>query len=130
MRKLILMMFLFGVSSIAHATWEKFEMDGNGDTSYLDKSSIRRYGDKVKVYVLVDARQIETVGNDKYRSIKSELELDCTRSLVRVAYLSMYTDKMASGIIIKFGALDRELEPIEEGSPSATLLSLVCTTRQ
>jgi hypothetical protein len=37
---------------------------------------------------------------------------------------------MASGVIIKFGALDRELEPIEEGSPSATLLSLVCTKRQ
>jgi hypothetical protein len=77
----------------------------------------------------MDSKQTETAGTDKYQSAKAEIELDCANNLVRVAYLSLYTDKLASGVIIKFGKIDGELAPIEEESPSASLLTRACKQR-
>jgi hypothetical protein len=129
MRELMLMMILLGMSGSAPAAWEKFELDGDGNTVYLDTASIRRHGNTVKVYALIDSRKAETVGDERYLSIKAEIELDCVKNLVRVAYLSVYTDKMGTGTIVKFGKVDDEPEPIEVGSPSAALSELACNQR-
>ncbi len=126
MRNWLMTLLMACTCGNALAAWERFDAGENGDTVYLDPASMRRHGEKVKVYVLLDTKKAGTAGEFQYRSIKSELELDCANSLVRVAFVSLYTDRMASGVVVRFGSLDREPEAIEDGSPSASLRARVC----
>jgi len=107
MHKAILMMLLAAVSSSASAAWVEL---GSNDysTYYVDATSIRRDGDTVKMWSLLDFRKARTFENLPYMSLKAQGEYDCKREQLRVFSGTRQSEKMGEG-----DAVSRISEPSE-----------------
>ena len=76
MNKLLIAALLAVFSTNVMAEWT--EVGGNDDrTTYADLSTIRKSGDKVKMWDLLDHKVAMTVGNTRYLSMTSQHEYDC-----------------------------------------------------
>lgn len=122
----LLLSLVAGFSGSARAAWEKSEVDVNGDTVYFDPASIRRYNSIVKILVLKDSLRPAAIEKETFRSLKANLEIDCSTGQVRVFFLSVYSNSMGAGRIIHFGKIDDDWQPIEEGSPGVALAARLC----
>lgn len=107
MHKAILMMLLAVVSSSASAAWVEL---GSNDysTYYVDATSIRRDGDTVKMWSLLDFRKARTFENLPYMSLKAQGEYDCKREQLRVFSGTRQSENMGEG-----DAVSRISEPSE-----------------
>lgn len=107
MHKAILMMLLAVVSSSASAAWVEL---GSNDysTYYADATSIRRDGDTVKMWSLLDFRKARTFENLPYMSLKAQGEYDCKREQLRVFSGTRQSENMGEG-----DAVSRISEPSE-----------------
>ena len=107
MHKAILMMLLAAVSSSASAAWVEL---GSNDysTYYVDATSIRRDGDTVKMWSLLDFRKARTFENLPYMSLKAQGEYDCKREQLRVFSGTRQSENMGEG-----DAVSRISEPSE-----------------
>ena len=97
MHKTILIMLLAVVSSSAMAEWVVIGTDEK-TTYYVYSSSIRKSGNKVKMWVLFDYRMVRN--DNPYilsKSAKSQQEYDCKEEKSRVLFYSHYTENMGQG---------------------------------
>lgn len=125
MRKVILMMILAAMSSIAMARWVEF--GGNKYmTIYADPTSIRKVGDKVKMLDLVDYN-ISKGGS--VMSIKGQDEFDCKQELIRSLYSSFYDENMGVGKEIGSTSEAINWQPVASNSGFETLWKIACGKR-
>ncbi|OGA31929.1 MAG: hypothetical protein A3G80_01870 [Betaproteobacteria bacterium RIFCSPLOWO2_12_FULL_62_13b] len=101
------MMLLAVVSSSASAAWVEL---GSNDysTYYVDATSIRRDGDTVKMWSLLDFRKARTFEKLPYMSLKAQGEYDCKREQLRVFSGTRQSENMGEG-----DAVSRISEPSE-----------------
>jgi len=95
MHKAILIMLLTIVSSSVMAEWVYVAEDGE-DTFiiYADPTTIRKTGNKVKMWALLDYR---TVQEPDFISVSQKYEYDCNEKQYRTLLLSTHSGRMADG---------------------------------
>lgn len=111
MPKAIFIMLLALVSKSAVASWVEI---GHSDayTAYADPATIRKSGDRVKMWSLYDYKKaLVSHGGDKkpYLSQKTQYEYDCKQGQKRMLAYSLHSGNMGTGDVVV-----RNSEPYKE----------------
>jgi len=96
MHKAILMMLLTIVSSGAMAEWVKVDED-KLVTAYADPTTIRKSGDKVKMWALWDYSTAQEGDSKPYMSVRIQNEYNCKEETDRQIYATTFSGNMAGG---------------------------------
>ena len=124
--KLLIAALLAVFSTSALAEWTEI---GGNDTlaTYADLSTIRKSGDKVKMWNLSDFKVVQTVNGKRLLSKAMQYEYDCKEEISRMLTLNYYSKNMGQGdIVYMSGNLHVEFEPIPPGSVGETLFKVAC----
>lgn len=127
MRKAVLVMLLALVSSSAAAAW--VEVGGSeGFTAYVDPSSIRRAGNRVKMWYLHDFKtaQVSQSTGERYRSAKVESEHDCRDERWRILYFTWHSGNLGEGIVVFINPNPQGWVPVSPGSAAETQWKFAC----
>ena len=128
MRKAILMLLLAVVSSSAAAGW--VEVTSNTDKTtmmYADPSTIRKAGDKAKMWVLHDYQTVQGDVGNQYMSVTAQVEFDCKEEQTRTLYVITRPENMGMGAqVSSFKVHDRDWNPVAPRSAIEALLQFAC----
>lgn len=121
-RRLMLAALLAVASSSAAAAWTIVGV-GTTNTAYADSSTIRRDGDMVKMWYLVDHKATTEVGTGKpYMSMRVQSEYDCKEERARALFASFFSGNMAEGEVVLTRQGPGAWEPVPPGSTRTGLL--------
>jgi len=127
MRKAILMMLLAVVSGSAVAEWV---VVGRTETRtvYIDPATIRKAGNRVKMWSLDDAlNKVDYVAGVKpFMSTKEQVEYDCKEEQSRTLYIYFHSGNMGGGEVVYVQSDIGEWTPVAPGSIGNTLLRIAC----
>lgn len=106
----------------------KLEEGLPGYTVYVEPDTIRRNGEVVKVWALMDFYTLQIEPSPPYLSVKSQRELDCTEARVRLLALTAFSGNMGSGkVVFNYSDANDRGIPIEQGSVAQSLWKFVCS---
>jgi hypothetical protein len=128
MIRLLLIILFFLSSSPAYAEWVKI---GGSDahTIYADSDTIRRNGNLVKMWTLLDFKTIHTAGGTSYLSQKQQLEYDCAEEQLRSLAYYWYSGQIGTGKIVDSYAKPLNWEPSMPDSAGQVQLAFACKNR-
>lgn len=131
MSKLFIAALLAVFSTSAMAEWTS--VGGNDTTvNYADRSTIRKSGNKVKMWDLIDFKVVKISKNDEnddvhYLSMATQFEYDCKEETAKILTFNWYSKNMGAGEVVNFsGALHEEPVPISPSSIIEVLFKLAC----
>ena len=127
MSKLLIAALLAVFSTSVLAEWTAVSFSDK-QTTYADLSTIRKSGNKVKMWRLYDRKVAETVAANKpFLSIAGQDEYDCKEEISRTLTFTFYSKNMGAGEVVHNSRnLHEEPEPILPGSVAATLFKVAC----
>jgi len=127
MPKAILILLLAVVSNGAAAEWVNVSTDDSGSTIYADPSTIRKVGNRVKMWVLFDYRIATLDAGDKIMSKRKHEEYDCKKRQIRLLYLSKHSGRFTEGKVVYLNDIPyNKWMPIVPGSVLEDLWRYAC----
>ena len=127
MPKAILILLLAAVSNGAAAEWVNVSTDDSGSTIYADPSTIRKVGNRVKMWVLFDYRKATLDAGDKIMSKRKHEEYDCKKKQIRLLYLSKHTGRFTEGKVVYLNDIPyNKWVPVVPGSVLEDLWRYAC----
>ncbi len=127
MPKAILILLLAAVSNGAAAEWVNVSTDDSGSTIYADPSTIRKVGNRVKMWVLFDYRKATLDAGDKIMSKKKHEEYDCKKKQIRLLYLSKHSGRFTEGKVVYLNDIPyNKWVPVAPGSVLEDLWRYAC----
>ena len=127
MKKIVLMMLLFASTNVL-AEWTKVTKDSKGSsTLYVDIQSIRKNGNKVKMWTLFDYKTVQTSANVRFLSSLNRGEYDCSEETRRSLDFYWYSGNMKTGAIV-YSAPHQTVQPkaVVPDSIDKHLLEVAC----
>ena len=129
MKKLILAILLTVISTSAMAEWTLVG-SGNGYDAYVNLSTIRRIGNKVKVWTLTDYKKIQKeIDEQAYLSSSIQQGLDCEAETHSFLYIMRYSDNMGGGKVISSEGMSGMDYPIPPDSIGEALWKIACSNK-
>lgn len=126
MIRALIMVLLVALSRNAAAEWIKLG-DSTNKTFYADPESIRKVGDMVKMWDLLDYQSVPINYQGKsILSAKSQNEYNCKDGESRMLYYSFHSANMGGGVTIVSYSHPNEWEPVAPGSLIMTLWKFAC----
>ena len=132
--KTLLILIVLLISTSAKAGWinlGKGYSHDNTFTNYVDTTTIRKTGNKTRMWDLTDFGTAQKIGNKGanilFRSSKTQSEYDCKKKQQRQLYMSLYTENLGKGEVVLTDNNLTKWEPIPAGgSAAAALWKLAC----
>ncbi|MDP1550359.1 MAG: hypothetical protein Q8L97_09400 [Nitrosomonas sp.] len=118
MKKLLLTLALTFVSTSTMAEWTRVgESDKKGGyTAYAGLASIRKAGDKAKMWTLFDYKVVQKASGVEFLSEKIRREYDCKEKQMRVLAYSLFGWNMESGDLIRSYSQPQKWAAVKPGS--------------
>jgi hypothetical protein len=131
MRKSLLMLMLIFISTSVMAEWTalKWSHEDGGLTLFVDYTTIRKEGDKVKMLSLVDFKVIEKDETDLYSS-RAQNEYDCKEKQIRQLFYSLYSDSMGKGKMEHANSEHLNWLPVQPGSMEEAMWEAACDKKK
>ena len=130
MRKVILMMLLAMVSGSAAAEWLEAGSNEIGAIYYADSATIRRAGNRVKMWNLVDYKTARvSFGGMPYMSMKAHVEYDCKEERARTLYYSNHSGNMGRRKSVFSDDDPTKWRPVPRGTVQEDLWEIACGNR-
>ena len=131
MRKSLLMLMLIFISTSVMAEWTalKWSHEDGGLTLFVDYTTIRKEGDKVKMLSLVDFKVIEKDETDFYSS-RAQNEYDCKEKKIRQLYYSLYSDSMGKGKMEHANSEHLNWLPVQPRSMEEAMWKVACSKKK
>ncbi len=130
MHKSLIAILLTLVSTSAMADWTLAGEAANSNFSlYVDRASIHRKGDRVKMWHLYDYKSAEAgvVDGKFYLSSKGQNEYDCSEDTLRILAYSNHTESMGLGDILSSDySVKRDWQAIAPNTIYMMLLKVAC----
>ena len=92
----ILLCLLAMVATPAWAEWVAIA-ENESYVLYADPNTIRRNGDKVKMWGLQDFKTVQALGRKRYVSMKSLSEYNCKNEQIRLLFVTGHSNNMGGG---------------------------------
>ena len=100
MKKLLILLLLL-VSTSVFAEWTAVDRNAAGITTYADFGTIKRKGNKVKMWSLLDYKTVQKgVGDYRYLSVMTRDEYDCEEETILLLDFYRYSGNMREGDIV------------------------------
>ena len=127
MRKLLLILTLFFISTSVMAEWTalKWSHEDGGLTLFVDYTTIRKEGDIAKMLSLVDFKVVEKDEVDLYSS-RAQNEYDCKEKKIRQLYYSLYSDSMGKGKMEHANSEHLNWLPVQPRSMEEAMWKVAC----
>lgn len=107
--------------------WEKISESSDKATYYGDRDTIRKNGDRVKMWNLVDFKSVQNDGSDKqFLSTKMLTEFDCQEEKYRSLALIFHSENMGAGKVVYSNSDPQKWEPVSPRSMSEVMLKFAC----
>ena len=131
MRKSLLMLMLIFISTSVMAEWTalKWSHEDGGLTLFVDYTTIRKEGAKVKMLSLVDFKVIEKDEIDLYSS-RAQNEYDCKEKQIRQLFYSLYSDSMGKGKMEHANSEHLNWLPVQPGSMEEAMWKAACDKKK
>ena len=97
--KRLLVVLLLVISGNSYAEWTWFSGDDE-IVIYVDRATIRRNGNFVKMWGLYDLKTVQNYSGDSYLSSKTQTEYDCKGEKIRLVELFFYSGEMGKGKVV------------------------------
>ena len=125
--KLLIAALLAVFSTNVLAEWTRVGGNDIYDT-YADLSTIRKSGNKVKMWNLYDLRVAEkSYDGTRYLSSSNQREYDCKEETERLLTFIWYSKNMGAGRVVHAsGAYHEEPHPISPGTLNMLLFKVAC----
>lgn len=121
--KHIIILFLLTIRiDAAIAEWTRI-VETDTATFYMDISTIRKEGNTVKVWSILDFKEKGDYGDVSH---KSRYEFDCKQERIKTLTLLPYAGHMAEGQLINYSRSSEEWFDIPPGSNWAIYLEILC----
>lgn len=99
-------------------------------TYYVDQATIRRAGDRVQLWELVDYKKAKAGGNGKpYLSIKLQTEYACREEQYRILFFSSSSGNMGRGDVVSSKYFTSEWQPTLAGNVAEAMRKFGCAKR-
>jgi hypothetical protein len=129
MTRLLLITLLVLSSGPAYAEWVEFaKNDQLGATMYVDPDTIRRTGDLVKMWSLLDYKTVQTSSGGSYLSTKEQSEYDCTEERERLKAFAAFSGSMGSGTVVSLNPTEDKWVPVAPDSSGQAMRKFACAT--
>ena len=115
-------------SGPVYAEWELASGDDSAKlTVYVDRDTIRRNGNLVKMWQLYDYKTVQTVAGDSLLSIQRHNEYDCTGERTRMLAYTWFSSNMGRGRVVYKTAEEQPWAPVVSRSIDHTLWKVACS---
>ena len=127
MKKLLILLLLL-VSTSVFAEWIRYASNTDGDmTVYADFGTIKKKGNKVKMWSLYDEKTVKKWGNTNHLSTIQHYEYDCEEGTKRMLDIYWYSGNMRQGeVVFSLKNIKEEAESIIPGSIDEISLKIAC----
>jgi hypothetical protein len=125
MTRLLLIILLFLSNSPAYAEWVEIAATDYGMTVYVDSDTIRRKGDLVKMWSLLDYKTLQTDPGGSYLSTKQQGEYDCAEERMRFHALTSFSGNMENGTVV-YNLDETKWIPVAPESRGQALWKFAC----
>ena len=126
MKKLTLLLLLM-VSTSVFAKWTEVGSKDGDITSYADFGTIKKKGNKVKMWGLYDYKKVQKFENYRYLSSLTRFEYDCEEETVKELDIHWYSGNMRQGeIVVSTTNIKNEAESIMPESIYEGLFKIAC----
>jgi len=125
MKKLLLTLLLAIVSSSAMAEWVEVGSNDNV-TRYADPATIRKVGNKVTVWELVDFKTVQGSTGFQFNSAKVLTLCDCKEEQTRMLSASVHSENMGGGNVVMTHNKAGKWAPAAPDSINMTLFEFAC----
>ena len=124
-RLLLLTLFLLS-SATAYAEWVSIRVSQSGTTTYVDRDTIHRTGDLVKMWELNDYKATHTNAGKSSWSHKALNVYDCAEEQSRELAEYDYSGQMGTGEIVYSSTSPDKWVPVIPGSVGKALWKFAC----
>ena len=125
MRQLLLGLMLLMTATAASAEWTVADVNDEF-IQYVDTATIRRNGNLVKMWGLMDDKKVDVSGGKSYLSHRSQQEYDCKEERMRTLAITTFSGQMGSGTVIYSDSDTEKWTPVPPGSVAKTLWKIAC----
>ena len=126
MNRLLLGLMLLLTATTVMAEWTLVGSTHNY-IQYVDRTTIRRNGNLVKMWDLRDYTKVKTVSGVSFLSSKTQSEYDCKEEMRRDLAFTWFSGQMGNGnVIYSNGNSSDEWAPIGPGSIAEVLWEIAC----
>ena len=127
MKKLLLFLLLVVINTSAIAEWTAVNWDheDGGLTLYVDYTTIRKEGDRVRMLSLADFEVIEKNETDLFSS-RAQNEYDCKEKKIRQLFYSLYSGSMGKGKMEHSNSEHLKWMPVRPGSMEDAMWTIAC----
>lgn len=123
---LIGLSLLLGCGAQASTKWEALVLNDQG-LFYIDPKSITEEDGRKTVWSAIDYKKPQSTGNGKpYRSIHSQIQINCRMKMARVLHLTYYSGPMLTGQSMERQGMLHEWLEIDPTSPIQKIARRVC----
>ena len=131
MKKLLIILMLALASASAMAEWTPVAWnDEIGLTVYADFATIRKAGNKVKMWAMYDYKTAQEIGLYKYLSTKDLWEFHCQEEEFRVLYAIYFSGNMGNGDSVARGGEPTKFIPILPGTCVEFYWKIACKQKK
>ena len=127
MKTLSLILSLLLITTNVYAEWTFIEETVNGDVLFYEKSTVKRNGDKVRVWMYVTVspnnKEAESLNMGSSRAL---FEIDCVNEINKTLSLQSFTKPGLKGDMTNHDVKNSTIDYIVLNSSHATLMKLVC----
>ena len=127
--KKIILLILLTVSMNVFAEWTPVTVGSDGETPYLDFETIKKKGNKVKFWILLDFTT--TASENGVMSETMHYEIDCEEETAEMLDLNQYSGNLGRGSTIASYSYANKEKIVNSIPPKTTLelfSQLVCGT--
>ncbi len=126
MKRLLLGLMLLATATAASAEWTRV-YDNDQLIHYVDRATIRRNGNLVKMWELMDFKTVQKDAADKsFLSIKAQSEYDCKEEKSRILAFTWFDGKMGSGKVVVSGTDPSKWSPTAPESVAEAMWKIAC----
>lgn len=128
MKRLLLTLILSGMSTHTLAEWTKVGESNTkgGFTAYADVASIRKAGDRVKMWALFDYKVVQKASGVEFLSEKIRREYDCKEKQMRKLAFSLFSWNMEGGELIRSYSQPQKWEVVPAESLDEAEWKIAC----
>ncbi|MBL8497531.1 hypothetical protein ABF87_11895 [Nitrosomonas sp. JL21] len=128
MKRLLLTLILSGLSTPALAEWTKVgESDSKGGfIAYADLATIRKAGDRAKMWALFDYKSVQRASGVEFLSEKIRREYDCKEKQMRKLAFSFFSWNMEGGELIRSYSQPQKWEAVPADSIDEAEWKIAC----
>ena len=123
--KKIFLAFILLITSNVWAEWTYISKIG-GDTDYIDFKTVKKVGQTVKFWNLVDFKKVQLLVDKPYLSFRQFKEINCSNNTQRSLYLIFSDGNMGDGQVIYSGDSDNKHAPIAPETIASFEQEILC----